>query len=343
MEDEAAREDGRGRQPLVARLAGVGARGVERLADATGVDRALDRATEEAIVRALESPAVERALIRVLESPAAEASMERMLASEELERALVGVLDSQLVDRVWERLLASDEAQKLVERIAGAPEIRQAIASQGLGLVSDLGLQLRRVTDHLDDGLERLAGGPAVERQEGSAPVAASEGEAEPGGEPELRDQPEPRKAIGLVTRGLAALIDGAALNVIFLAITALVGFALSNLFETERASGPVLALGAGAWLFFGGIYLLTFWSLAGQTPGMRLLSIRIESEGSPRLGWRCASRRLLGVGLSVLGLGLPFLLALRDRQARTFHDRFAATRVVAFDPVAEWLRHPPA
>lgn len=286
---------------------------MERLADATGVDRALDRATEEAIVRALESPAVERALIRVLESPAAEASMERMLASEELERALIKVLDSELVDRVWERLLASDEAQKLVERIAGAPEIRQAIASQGLGLVSDLGRQLRRLTDHVDDGLERLAGGAGAREA--------------------------PRQSIGLATRALAALIDGAVLNGIFLVATALLGFIFSTIFEAEGASGPVLAFGFGAWLIFGGLYLLTFWSLAGQTPGMRLLSIRIEREGSPRLGWRCAWRRLIGVALSVLGLGLPFLIALRDPEARAFHDRFADTRVVPFDHVAAWVR----
>lgn len=301
----------RERRPISARIAGAGVRGVERLADATGVDRALDRATEEAIVRALESPAVERALVRVLESPAAEASMERMLASEELERALIKVLDSELVDRVWERLLASDEAQKLVERIAGAPEIRQAIASQGLGLLSDLGRQLRRLTDHIDDGLEKLAGGGGA----------------------------SPRQTIGLVTRALAALIDGAALNGIFLITTALIGFVFSTLFEMEGASGPVVAFGVGAWVLFGGLYLLTFWSLAGQTPGMRLLSIRIEREASPRLGWRCAVRRLIGVVLSVLALGLPFLLAIRDPQARAFHDRFAGTQVVPFDPMAEWLR----
>lgn len=329
---EEAEKNSRAGETLTARLAGAGVRGVERVAAVTGVDRALDRAAEEAIVRALESPAVERALIRVLESPAAEASMERMLASEELERALLKVLDSELVDRVWDRLLASDETQKLIERIASAPEIRQAIASQGLGLLSDLGRQLRRLTDHIDDGLERLVGSRRAEPPIAGPGVAVAPG-AEAGA--------TPRKSIGLVTRALAALIDGAVLNGIFLITTALIGFVFSSLFELEGASGPVIAFGAGAWLFFGSIYLLVFWSLAGQTPGMRLLSIRIEHEGSPRLGWRCAMRRLLGVGLSVLAFGLPFLVALRDPRTRAFHDRLARTRVVAFDPIAEWVRVP--
>jgi uncharacterized RDD family membrane protein YckC len=277
------------------------------------LERALDRATEEAIVRALESPAVERALVRVLQSPAAEASMERMLASEELEKALVRVLDSELVDRVWARLLASDEAQQLVERIAGAPEIRQAIASQGMGLISDVGRQIRRLTDHLDDGLERLV-------RRGRAPVDRAEG--------------APRHSIGLVTRGLAALLDAAILNGTLLLITTLIGFVISTVFALDGASGPAIVFGAGFWLLFGGLYLLTFWSLAGQTPGMRLLSIRIERDGSHRLGWRCARRRLLGVILSALLLGIPFLRALTDPESRTLHDRMADTRVVSFDPM---------
>ena len=96
-----------------------------------GIDEAVERTTEEAIVRALESPAVERAIIRVLESDAAQESLERTLSSPAVERAADQVLDSELVDHVWDRLLASDEVQKLVERIAEAPEVRAAIAVSG--------------------------------------------------------------------------------------------------------------------------------------------------------------------------------------------------------------------
>ena len=54
------------------------------------------------------------------------------------------VLDSGLVDHVQDRLLASDEAQKLIERIAGRPA-QAAIASQGVGLLRDIGRQIREV------------------------------------------------------------------------------------------------------------------------------------------------------------------------------------------------------
>src|SRR5690349_13046097 len=102
------------RTSFAARLLGGGARGAQAVAEATGIDSALDLATEEAIVRALESPAVERALVRVLEGPAVEEAVERLLASPAVERAAINALDSPLVDKVWDRLLKSDEAQKLV-------------------------------------------------------------------------------------------------------------------------------------------------------------------------------------------------------------------------------------
>ena len=84
----------RSRPPLPARLLGIGARGAERVASATGIDDALGTATEEAIVRALESPAVEQAIVRVLESDEAQAALQRTLSSPAVERTAVEVLDS---------------------------------------------------------------------------------------------------------------------------------------------------------------------------------------------------------------------------------------------------------
>jgi uncharacterized protein YllA (UPF0747 family) len=52
--------------------------------------------------------------------------------------------------------LASDQLQELVERIAGAPEIRAAIASQAAGLITDIGIRLTVITERIDDRLERF-------------------------------------------------------------------------------------------------------------------------------------------------------------------------------------------
>lgn len=307
----------RGRAPLSARVLGLGARGAQRVGSAAGIDEAVERTTEEAIVRALESPALERAIVRVLESGAADATLERALASPAVEQAAVKVLDSELVDHVWERLLASDEAQKLVERIAEAPEVRAALASQGVGLVWDLGRGIRETADRFDEAIDKL-----VTRLRGRRAPA-----------------PGPPR-VGLVTRAVAAAIDGGILNLAFLAASALSGVTVAGVLgDDANPSGSAVALGAALWIAAGALYLGTFWALAGQTPGMRLLSIRLDSAGKRAIGTRLALRRLLGTALSV-PLALGFLAIPFDARRRSLADRLASTEVLEDDrPEAPWSK----
>lgn len=300
---------------LPERLIGTGARGARTLAGATGVDRALEVATEEAIVRALESPAVERALSRVLQGPVVEEAVEDALGSAAVERALVKALDSEMVDRVWERLLSSDEAQKLVERVAEAPEVRAAIASQGVGFVEDIGRQIGKVARRLDDVIEaaarRLLGRPR---------------------------RSEPTDRAGLAARGIALALDGLILNAAFAVFFALVALFASAFSEGgDGASTEAIVLGTGAWLAAGAIYLVTFWSLTGQTPGMRLLGIRLEHEGSRGIRPRLAIRRLFGLALSMLALGAGLLAVLFSDRRQGWHDRLAGTEVAYAPREAPW------
>ena len=304
------------RQQPIPRLLGAGARGVRAVAGATGLDQAAERTTEEAIVAALESPAFERAIVRVLESPAFDDALDRALASPEVERAVIKVLDSKLLDNAWEHLLSSDEAQKLVERVAEAPEVRAAIASQGIGLLDDLGRQLREIAGRLDSVAERIF------RRLFRRP-----------------QRTEPTNRVGLVTRGLAFGLDAVILNGIFLAGIAI----LSALFGSDGVSTTGAALSAAAWVLFGSAYLLTFWSLAGQTPGMRVLSIRIESEGSRRLGLHTAWRRFVWAVLGVLAFCLGLIPILTHDDRRSWADRAADTEVVTVDRIAPYAVRRPA
>ncbi len=299
-------EPPRPRPSLAARLLGGSARGARAVAEVTGIDDAVELAAEQAIVTALESPAVERAVIRVLEGPAAEEAIERLLSSPAIERAVLEAIDSDLVDRVWDRLLASDEAQRLVERIAEAPEVRAAVASQGLGLLEDIGRRIRDLADHFDTAFEsvarRIARKPA---RDGST-----------------------RRA-GLATRALALLADGAILNAAFLATAALVGLALSAV-DANPNGGTGLVLGSIAWVLGSAVYLVFFWTLGGRTPGMRFLGIRLDDgDGTPELSLRRAVRRLVGIVLAAIPLGLGFVAVLFSDRRRGLHDQFAGTDVV--------------
>jgi uncharacterized RDD family membrane protein YckC len=292
-----------GNLPLSARLLGVGVRGARTVTKATGIDRAVEVAAEEAIVAAVESGAVERAMARVLEGPMVEEAVSGALESEAVKRSLLEAMDSELVDEVWRRLLASEEAQQLVERIAGAPEIRAAISAQGAGLIEDIGRTIGNLARRLDDRFERI-----VRRIFFRGP----------------RELPTDRA--GAVSRALAMVIDGVFVNLAFTAFVALVTLA-ANAFGGSGEGGTSLAIAVGstAWLSFGAVYLVGFWSLAGQTPGMRFLGIRLEE----RLSVGRSVKRLIGLGLSVLSFGIGFLGVVFGAQRRAWDDRFAATGVL--------------
>lgn len=292
-----------GRPPIPARLLGVGVRGARTVTKATGIDRAVENAAEEAIVAAVESKAVERAMVRVLEGPVIEEAVEGALESEAVKRALLEAMDSELVDEVWRRLLASEEAQQLVERIAEAPEVRAAISAQGRGLLGDIGRTIGNVVRRVDNRFERI-----VRRIFFRKP----------------RELPTDRA--GVVSRALAMVVDGVFVNLAFTAFVALVTL-IANAFggNGEGGSGLAIAVGSTAWLTFGAVYLLGFWSLADQTPGMRFVGIRLEE----RLLLRRSIKRLVGLGLSVLTFGIGFLGVAFGAERRAWEDRLSGTGVV--------------
>jgi uncharacterized RDD family membrane protein YckC len=292
------------RPPLPARLLGGGARSARRVAQATGVDRAVEAATEEAIVRAVESPAVERALVRVLQGPAVEEAMRGALDSPAVERALVDALDSELVDTVWQKLLASDEAQRLVERIAEAPEVRAAIASQGVGFLNDIRRQIGKIARTADGAIERVVR-RLTRRQQ----------------------RTEPTECAGAFTRALAFAIDVGVLNLAFIAISALIAFVVSIVLPSETTV-PALAIGAAAWLIAGAAFMCSFWALTGQTPGMSIVGLRIVPLDEPRMNLRIAILRLFGFILAVVPLGLGFLGILLSERRRGWDDTIGHTEV---------------
>jgi uncharacterized RDD family membrane protein YckC len=292
--------------PLSMRLLGAGVRGARTVGKATGVERAVQSAAEEAMVAAVESEAVERALVRVLRGPMVEETVHNALESEPLKRALIEALDSEMVDEVWRRLLASEEAQRLVERIAEAPEIRAAISAQSVGFIEDVGHTIGDATRRLDDVVERIVRRVFFRKR-----------------------RTAPTERAGALTRGLALGLDLLIVNLVFsglAAIAALIGSFFSG--SGDGVSAFALALGSTAWIALGSLYLVAFWSLAGQTPGMRFFGIRlgVESRGLPP---RRSVKRLIGLFLAAIPFGLGFLGILFDERRRGWQDRLAGVDVL--------------
>jgi uncharacterized RDD family membrane protein YckC len=293
-------------KPLSVRLMGVGVRGARSVGRATGIDRAVETAAEEAMVAAVESEAVEKALVRVLQGPMVEKAVDGVLESETLKRAMIDALDSEMVDEVWRRLLASDEAQKLVERIAEAPEIRAAISAQSVGLIQDIGHTVGDATRGLDNVAERIARRVVFRKP-----------------------RAQPTERAGAVTRGIAFGLDGVIVNLsfsAFAAVAALVAGFFSS--SSDGLPGLTLVVGSFAWFALGSAYLVFFWTVAGQTPGMRFIGIRIGEKGE-RLRLRRSIRRLFGLVLAVVSFGIGLLGIVFDERRRGWQDKLAGVDVL--------------
>lgn len=292
--------------PLSVRLLGAGVRSARSVGKATGLDRAVETAAEEAMVAAVESEAVERAIARVLKGPIVEEAMNSALESDAVKRALIEALDSELVDEVWRRLLASDETQRLVERIAEAPEIRAAISAQSVGMIEDVGHTIGSGTRRLDGVVERFARRIFFRKRRAA-----------------------PTDRAGAVTRGLAFGLDVLIVNLGFsglAAVAALIASAFSG--NGNGVSDLALAAGTTLWFGLGSLYLVGFWSLAGQTPGMRFLGIRLDVAGRG-LRFGSAVKRLIGMALAAIPFGLGFLGIFFDPRRRAWNDRLSGVDVV--------------
>jgi uncharacterized RDD family membrane protein YckC len=132
----------------------------------------------------------------------------------------------------------------------------------------------------------------------------------------------------GIATRAIALAIDVAIVNVIVLcggAILALVGSLVGEVkLDTLKA-----LLATVAWFAVVGFYFVLFWSTAGQTPGMRLMALRVMTPDGEHPGLGRSFVRLIGLGLAIIPLFAGFLPVLFDARRRGLHDMIAGTVVL--------------
>lgn len=144
---------------------------------------------------------------------------------------------------------------------------------------------------------------------------------------------PGPITYAGLVTRAIAIVIDTLLIDAAALAAAGAVGL-LKSVFEPSH-SFRAAAIVAGGALFFVWVaaYFVTFWTTTGQTPGSRVMQIRVARvDGGPVRTGR-ALVRLTGMVLSLPFLWgyLPILWTVRRRAA---FDLFAGTVVIVVPPL---------
>jgi uncharacterized RDD family membrane protein YckC len=132
------------------------------------------------------------------------------------------------------------------------------------------------------------------------------------------------------VTRAIAFAVDAAIIDLIALVVGVGVGLALSILSVSNDLQVVLLAFGGVAFLVWTVGYFAVFWSTTGQTPGNRLMRLRVCKEDGAVLRPRRAVLRFGALVLAALPLLAGFLTVLVDDRRRGLHDMLAGTVVVA-------------
>jgi uncharacterized RDD family membrane protein YckC len=243
---------------------------------------------------------IARSLVRhrVIERVVAE-----LAATGELERLIEQSLGSAQTLELTDRVLASDEMQRVLQSIASSPELRRAVTRQSAGLAEDVVAGVRRSATRLDERIAR----------------------------PEQRRQPV---FGGIATRAAALAVDSLVVLSIFVLGSAV--FALiASLVGGVRPHSLAASLLGAEWIIVAGGYFVLFWSAAGQTPGMRLMRLRVERPGGGGLSIGRAIVRTVGLALAIIPLFAGFIPALFDERRRALPDYLAGT-VVLHDHAAK-------
>jgi uncharacterized RDD family membrane protein YckC len=268
---------------------------MDEVLSAPEIARVVDRALAGSLPEELA-----RSLVRnhVLERIVAE-----LAASGELERLMTAALASPQTLELTERFLASDQTQRALRHVASSPELRDALARQTTGLAEEVVGGVRASAARLDDRAEQI-----------------------------VRRPPRTESPIygGIATRAIALATDAAVTIVLFMSAVGIVAL-VASLVGGLRPAWLVGALLASGWIVIVGTYFVLFWSAAGQTPGMRLLHLRVHGPagGSPSIGRSLV--RLVGLVLAIVPLFAGFLPVLFTDRRRGLPDYLAGT-VVLYD-----------
>jgi uncharacterized RDD family membrane protein YckC len=225
---------------------------------------------------------------------------QQLVASGDLEKLVQQALESPHTRELVDQALRSDEFQRALREIASSPEVRHAIARQSAGLAEEVVAEARGAAVRLDRRAERALG------------------------------RPPPAAAIyaGIGSRALALAIDAFIALLIFVsasAVVALIGSLVGGI-RPHWLVGTLLGVG-GALVAV--VYFVLFWSSAGQTPGMRLMRLRVRKADGGGMSVFRAIVRVVGLALAIIPFFAGFIPVLFDRRRRGLPDYLAGTVVV--------------
>ena len=234
-----------------------------------------------------------------------EEALGRALGSPGVQRALNDALESKLTEDLALRAAQSPAFRKVLHEVLSSAELRSALLQQTTGFGAGLAASLRRGTRDLDDSTQSAIRGLF------------------------RRPAADVSRFGGLFTRAFGLVVDAGLAQIAFLVIAASVGLVLSLVGDVGSGLlGGLLA--GGGWFAVVSLYFVSFWTATGQTPGMRIMRLRVVTrEGKTPSLWRSLVR-LVGMVLAIVPLFAGFLPVLVDARRRALPDFLAGTVVQA-------------
>jgi uncharacterized RDD family membrane protein YckC len=243
-----------------------------------------------------------------------ESSVESVLTGPELARIVDAALAGPFPEELARILVQRRVIERMATEIAASGQLERALADALER--PDVRAALRRA---LDQQTSNFAGDVAESLRAQARKLD---------GRVDRRSQPAPPHFAGVASRGIALAVDAALIGIVAACISAM-GALIASLVGTLRPAWFVSLVLAVGWSLLAGAYFAGFWSLAGQTPGMRLLNIRVLAPGGAPLSFGRAALRVVGLALAIIPCFAGFIPAFFDSRRRAMPDLVAETTVV--------------
>ncbi len=132
---------------------------------------------------------------------------------------------------------------------------------------------------------------------------------------------------VGLVTRVISWGVDVLLINLVAI-ITGLGIELVASIFPITKNLKPLfLAIAAAVYVVWTAAYFVVFWSISGQTPGSRLMQVRLVTPGGGRV--KPVRALVRWIGMNVAMLPLPWGYVPIPFKRLGFPDWLAHTRVI--------------
>jgi uncharacterized RDD family membrane protein YckC len=241
----------------------------------------------------------------------------RSLLASEAERTVDAALGSDLVEVVARSLIAHQVPERVVTEVDGEQLVAAALRNPAVrAAVAEL-----IASEEVRRGIQDTAGGFAEELSERLSLVLARWDDA-------LHRAKTPSRYGGAISRAAAFVLDLALVQAAVVVGAASFGLVLS-LVGADTSSIAAHTVGGIGWLLTVAVYFVGFWSIAGQTPGMRVLGLRLARRDGSLPSLPRSLLRFVFLIVSIACAFLGFVPMLFDARRRGLHDFVAETVVL--------------